>query len=273
MDAFVLVAWSAAAGSLLWALDATWMTANVLLLGVPLAYVLLRAPEVRPMIRWRFVGRFLVFVIVFFNYLCVKYEAWAGPTQFPTVGGANLEQVTWTALIIPLTMSVNEYFFSRQGWEPPSTITRPILIAIIVFGLTVALVPPLQGWLVNYTYIKIGLILYLPIFILAAVMIPGVFREVFLTGLVMAVFNFGYELLALHNGFWTFPGEYVGTVEMFGFAFPTEELAFMVCFGSAGIVATYALYKNWKSMISPFIADPPGGRRNAQRVGAGAAKG
>jgi len=250
VDASFLVAWTVAVGSILWLLDATWMIANGLLLAAPLAYILLRAPQVETMIRWSFVARFVLFITVFFDYLCVKYEAWAGSSLVPTVDGVNLEQVTWTALIIPLTLAVNEYFFSRPGSEPPSTVTRPILMAYFFSGFVMALVPPLHGWLADYTYLKVGLLLYPTIFALVAIVIPSVLREVFLTGLVMAVFNFGFELLALNNGFWTFPGTYIGKVEIFGYAFPTEEFVFLVCLCSAGVVATYLLYKNWKSRVS-----------------------
>jgi hypothetical protein len=255
LDASVLVAWTLSMGSLLWALDATWMIANVLLLGAPLAYILLRVPQSGVMIRWTFVARFVLFIIVFFDFLCVKYGAWAGPSLFPTLGGVNVEQVAWTALIIPLTLVVNEYFFSRQGNEPPSAIARPILMALILSGLAIALIPPLQGWLVDYTYLKIGLFLYPAMFLLVATVLPSVLREVLLTGLVMAAFNLAFELLALHNGFWTFPGVYVGEIKIFGYGFPIEEFTFLVCFCSAGVVATYALYKNWKSMDSSLAVD------------------
>lgn len=260
VDATLLITWVVAVGTTLWLLDAAWIVANVLLMAVPLAYILLRAPEVREMIRWKFVARFVLFITVFFDYLCVKYDAWSGPSLFPTIGGVNLEQITWAAFLIPLTIAVNEYFFSRQGSEPPSTVTRPILMTYFFAGFAIALVPPLHYWLVDYTYLKIGLILYPIMFILVSLFIPTVLREVLLTGLVMAVFNLGFELLALHGGYWTFPGEYVSEVTILGYSFPTEEFIFMVCFCSAGVVATYALYKNWKSMVSPFNSRKTKGR-------------
>jgi hypothetical protein len=262
VDASILVTWVVTVGVILWLLDAAWMVANILLMAAPLAYILLRAPQVRTMIRWKFVARFVLFITVFFDYLCVKYDAWAGPSMFPRIEGVNLEQITWAAFLIPLTIAVNEYFFSRQGPEHPSTVTRPILMTYFFAGFAVALVPGLNAWLADYTYIKIGLLLYPIMFVLVAVFIPSVLREVFLTGLVMAFFNLGFEMLALHGGFWTFPGEYIGEVTIFGYAFPTEEFIFMLCFCSAGVVATYALYKNWKSMASPFLPPrEPNGRR------------
>jgi hypothetical protein len=258
VDASVLVAWVIAAGASLWFLDATWMIANVLLMAVPLGYILLRVPQVRTMIRWKFVVRFVLFITIFFDYLCVKYGAWGGPSLFPRIEGVNLEQITWAAFLIPLTIAVNEYFFSRQGLEPPGTMTRPILMVYFFSGFVIALVPPLNGWLADYTYVKIGLLLYPVMFVLAAIVIPSVLREVLLTGLVMAAFSLGFELLALHNGFWNFSGEYIGEVTILGYSFPTEELTFMVFLCSAGVIATYALYKNWKRMVSPFSSQGKG---------------
>jgi hypothetical protein len=250
----VLTAWVAVFFWLLWLLDATWMIANMLLLAVPFAYILVRSAQVRAMIRWSFVIKYVLFVTVFFNYLCVRYGAWAGPTLFPKVpGGVNVEQITWTVLIIGLTLAVNEYFFSRQETAPANTLARPTLSALFFVGFVVALVPMLRGWLVTYTYLKIGLVLYPVVFGLVIALIPRVMREVILTGVVMGIFNLAFELLALHNGFWTFPGVYIGVVSVFGYAFPVEELVFLVCLCSAAVIATYALYKNWKPVLPPEV--------------------
>ncbi len=255
IEAVLLVSWAILTGAALWLVDATWMVANLLLLGAPLALLLVRSAQAKAMIRWSFVAKYVLFITVFFNYLCVTYEAWAGPTLFPTIAKVNLEQVTWTALVIALTLAVNEHFFSRPAPLPPSRMTRPILSAIFFAGFAIALVPALRGGFESYTYLKIGLLLYPVVFFLVAVVVRPALREVVLTGVVMGLFNLGFELLALHNGFWTFPGEYIGKVEVLGYAFPVEEMVFLVCLCSAGVVATYALYKNWKSMSTPAEAE------------------
>lgn len=251
-DALLLTSWVVVLCWVLWLVDATWMIANVLLLTAPLTYILARSARVRAMIRWSFVVKYVLFVTVFFDYLCVRYGAWSGPTLFPKgPGGVNLEQITWTFLIIGLTLAVNEHFFSRQTISPPSSFTRPILSGLFFAGFVVALVPLLRGWLATYTYLKIGLALYPVVFVLVLIVNRPAMREVILTGVVMGAFNLAFELLALHNGFWTFPGVYVGMVEVFGYPFPTEELVFLVCLCSPAVVAAYALYKNWKPVLPP----------------------
>lgn len=254
LDALVLIAWCVSVGSILWFVDAPWLVANLLLMAVPLAYILIRAPQVRRMMRWRFLAKYTALIVVFFDYLCVKYGVWGGPSLLPRVAGVTIEHVTWTVLIIPLPIAVNEYFFTRQKLTPPSTFTKPIIRGLLVIGLVIAILPPLHGWLSNYTYLKIGLMLYPIVFLLVAVAVPSALREVFLTGVVMGLFNFGLELLALHHGYWTFPGTYVGKVRIFAATFPVEELTFYILLCSAGVVATFALYKNWKS-IPPLHSD------------------
>lgn len=253
-DALALLVWTVCVGTILWFVEVPWMVANVLLMAAPLAYILIRAPQVRRMMRWRFLAKYAALVVVFFDYLCVKYGVWGGPSLLPRVQGVTIEHVTWTVLIIPLPIAVNEYFFTRQRPTPPSTFTKPIIRALLIVGLVIAVFPPLHGWLSSYTYLKIGLMLYPIVFVLVAIVVPSALREVFLTGVVMGLFNLGFEILALHHGYWTFPGTYIGKVEVFGATFPIEELTFYILLCSAGVVATFALYKNWKE-IPPLNTD------------------
>jgi hypothetical protein len=259
IDAALLVCWLGTVGTVLWITDAPWMVANALVLGLPLTYILARSGRARMMIRWTFVVKYVLFVTVFFDYLCVRYRAWSGATIFPwtLAEGVNVEQVTWTILLIPLTIAVNEHFFSRPCKVPQRRFTRRVLGGLFFAGLAVALISPLHGWLATYTYLKIGIMLYPVVFILAFVARLRIASQLIAIGAVMGLFNLGFELLALHNHFWTFPGIYVGFVRVLGYMFPVEELVFLVCLCSPAVVATYALYKNWKSMLPVESAGDP----------------
>lgn len=129
IDAALLICWVGTVGAVLWITDAPWMVANALVLGLPLTYILARSGRARMMIRWTFVVKYVLFVTVFFDYLCVRYRAWSGATIFPwsLAGGVNVEQVTWTILLIPLTIAVNEHFFSRPCKAPQRRFTRRVL--------------------------------------------------------------------------------------------------------------------------------------------------
>jgi hypothetical protein len=244
-----LVAWWSAGIAFCWLTRAPWIAANILVLGTPLIYLVARSDEVRKRLRISFILKYVVFVSVFFDYLCVRYGGWSGPTQFPLLpGGVNVEQVTWTALIIPLVLAVNETYFSRLHHVPQRRYPRTILSIMFFAGFAVAIVPPAHAAMESYVYLKIGLSLYPIVFILAFCVDRSVWREVLPIAIVFGIYNLIFELLALHLGYWSFHGKYVGYVSVEGYRFPTEELVFLVMLCAPAVVATYSLYKNWKDM-------------------------
>jgi hypothetical protein len=248
-DLALIVCWWAASIAACWVAAVPWILANALVLGVPLAYVLLRYRAARRRLRPSFIAKYVLFVSVFFNYLCVRYGGWGGPSSLPTLpGGVNVEQIMWTALIIPLAIAVNEAFFAGGRVAPPHRYPRTILATMFFSGFAIALVPPLHVVVEDYVYLKIGLSLYPIVFVLSLAVNPGVWRELVAVAALFGAFNLAFELLALELGYWTFDGVYVGFVEVAGYRFPVEELVFLVLLCAPAVIATYSLYKNWKGM-------------------------
>lgn len=259
-DAIVAVALTVAGGALCWLLALPLIVANVLLLGVPASYLLARSAETRRAIRPRFVVRYIVFVVVFVDYMCVRYDAWDNASVLPDLpGGITVEQVVCLALLIVLVLTVNERYFATPDLSAPKSVGKAVLIAMFVTGLTIALVPALQAPFDSYTYMWIGLALYPPVIALAIVIVPGVVREMVAVTLVVAPVILGFELLALHHDYWVFEGQYVGEVTVLGLAFPTEELLFFVLLAAPAVVGAYAIYKNWKGLGRPTPSTGSGG--------------
>jgi hypothetical protein len=73
-------------------------------------------------------------------------------------------------------------------------------------------------------------------------------RQALAIAVIFTPFVLGFELLALHHGYWSFPGEYVAEVAVLGQRFPLEELVFFVVLSAPAVVALYAVYKNWKGL-------------------------
>lgn len=249
VDAAVLVCWSLVAGWLCWVTNAAWWIANLVLLTLPLLYLLVRAPEARCVLRVSFVVKYVVFVTVVFDYLCVRYDAWDGPSAFPALpGGVLVEQVYWCAMMILLAIVVHARFGARRLALPTVRWSRTVLSTIFFAGFVIALVPSLHGILDDYVYFKIGVVLYGAIFGVALLVDRRLISQLALTSAAFLCFNLGFELLALHNGFWSFSGEYVGWVTIAGWRFPIEELVFMVILLAPAIGATYGVYLNWKGL-------------------------
>jgi hypothetical protein len=249
MAATVLIAWSILSMLVAWLARIPWIVANPLILGVPLGFLLSQFAEVRARLRLSFIVRYVVFVVVFFDYLCVRYGGWGGDSSLPSLpGGISVEQVMWTALFIPLVLATNEAFFVRASVAARRGYTRPILMGLFFSGFAVALVPPLHPLVSDYVYLKIGLILYLPVFALAFLVDRAIWREALKIAAVFGIFNLAFELLALHLNYWTFEGRYAAMVTVGGYRFPVEELTFLVLLCAPAVVVTYSIYKNWKGL-------------------------
>jgi hypothetical protein len=248
----VVAALVVAAGfTVVWVLALPWLAANLVLLGLPLAYGWARSPQARPRVRAKFTMLLAVFGIFVFDYLCERYGAWSGTTVLPFrfPGGVSLEEVTWIALFVPLVLLTNEQLRGRRRLARPQPLARTLLKAGFYVGLVFVLIPPLQAPLATHTYLKVGLVLQLPVIVAAVAIDRGVVGELLVTGVLAGTYNLAFEVLALRRGYWNFPGDsgsYIGWVTVLGASFPSEELLCMVVLGAPSIVATYAIYKNWK---------------------------
>lgn len=233
-----------------WQFRQPWVVANVLLLGLPLAYLLLVSQKARTSVKPKFTALFIVLAIVGFDFMCEQFGGWSGPTVFPfkLPGGVTLEEVQWIIFYFPLTMSLNEHFFATQVKTPPNRIAKRVLKSFFYIALLAAVLCALLFEEIPFVYLWVGLILQ-PTFILFGIWVNRwIIREVLWIGIVTGFLNLIFEFLALRNNYWNFPGTYIGDVRMFGFEFPVEELLFLIIFSGPSIVATYAIYKNWKQI-------------------------
>jgi len=99
-----------------------------------------------------------------------------------------------------------------------------------------------------FVYLWVGLTLQPSFLILGIWVNRWIVREVLCVGVVTGFMNLTFEFIALRNHYWEFRGTYIGNVRMLGFEFPVEELLFLILFSGPSIVATYAIYKNWKQL-------------------------
>lgn len=251
-DALALTAIALAALALCWTAGAPFWLADVLIFVPPLAYLCLTHPPARAVIHLRFVVKAVVFCVVFFAFIGIRYGGWTAPSVLPRLfDTVPIEQVLWCVLAIPLTLAVNQRFFATNVQVPRSSWNRPLVQALFLGGLALAVIPPLRALMQGHVYLKIGLVIYPLLLVLAIRLHRGLARELIGTGIVFAIFNLGFELLAMKHGYWGYSGEYVGWVTVAGYRFPIEELLFIVLLSSPGIVAVHAMRWNWKGLRSP----------------------
>ena len=249
VDAAVAGGLFAVGSGLCWLFRLNWAVANFLLLLLPAGYLIARSPRARHVISAVFVTKFVLFTVVFFNYLCKRFGGWDGPTAFPfDLQGVLIEEILWMGFYIPFVLTINEHFFASNDVGKPRRIVRTLISIMFFAGFVAVLVPQLRAFFSTYTYLKVGLVLYPPVFVMAIAVNRRIVRELLLTGLVAGVVCLVWEIIGLRNGFWHFPGTYVGHVGIVGYVFPVEELVFLILLSGPSVVATYSLYKNWKSI-------------------------
>jgi hypothetical protein len=250
-DAGLVASTILVAGILSWTLGASFLVAEIIIYGPPLAYLCTRSATVREAIDMRFAVKAIAFCAIFYTYVGVRHEGWTGPSALPLVFGVPIEQALWGALVIPLSIAVNQHFFAMPTSKPPLHGSRTLVYSLFVGGLAIALIPPLRNLMDGYAYLKIGLVIYPLIFLLALRLDRSLLRELLLTAFVFFCIHLGFELLAMHQGYWGYRGEYVGWVSVAGSRFPLEELVFIIILSSPCVVAVHALRYNWKGVARP----------------------
>jgi hypothetical protein len=226
------------------------VVANCLLLGFPLAYLLLVSNAARTRVSPRFTLLFICLATIAFDFMCERFSGWSGPTLFPfrLPGGVTVEEVQWIACYFPLTFAINEHFFATRVRTPPNQTAKLILKSFFYIALVAALMSGLLLQTFARVYLWVGLILQ-PSFIFLGIWVNRwIVREVLCMGIVTGLLNLVFEFIALRNHYWDFPGTYIGNIRALGFEFPVEELLFLILFSGPSIVSTYAIYKNWKQL-------------------------
>ncbi len=251
----------AAACAVSWWLRLPWFYANFLFLGLPLAYVLVRSERTRRNLHAKFIAKLVLFAAVAYDSLCQRYAGWSSATIFPFTlpAGVVVEEIQWLALYFPLVLAVNEHFFTANRMTPPRRALRTVMATGFFVGLAVGIIGVLHRPFAAFVYVKLGLLFQVPVMGLALWANRWVLRELLLITVATAPANLLIELLALQNGYWAFPGDYLGMVTVAGYVFPWEEMIFLVVLSAPSLVATYALYKNWKRVG----ASHPGGAPRA----------
>lgn len=244
-------------GMALFALTACWIfpipfwIAELAVFAPPLVYLAVKFESVRAALDATFLTKAIVFCAVFYVSIGIRYGGWTGPSAFPTVFGVPIEQVLWAALVIPLSIAFAQRFFASPLAHAPPPYTRQVVYGLFAAGMALALIPPLRSLADGYVYLKLGLVLYPVIFFLAIPLGHRFLRELLFTGVVFFALHLGFELIALHHGYWAFQGEYIGWLHLFNHRIPLEELVFILALASPTAVAVHGLRFGWKGLPTP----------------------
>ena len=93
--------------------------------------------------------------------------------------------------------------------------------------------------IINYFYAYFALGLFILPTIIVLSIHQKLMKKVIYQGLFFLLLSIIYEITAIHAGHWTFPGQYLGFVEILKFRFPLEEFIWLIfC-----VPATISIYE------------------------------
>lgn len=247
LDFIVIIAWVLISIPTILFFQVRFLTSTFILFAVPAIYLFLRKPkQLKRLAATAVVGMIASFVI---DFLAEFNSAWSWAPEGQLVfvnklfGLIPIDVLIWYFFWILLTIIYYEHFFEHEKtlgvsrhFKKISVFFTAVLIFIIISYYSY---PTLIQW--RYTYLLIGFFGSIPFFYL-------IFKKPRLVGKLLkaGVFNIflflSFELTALKLDQWRFPGEYIGTIGLFGLVFPFEEFVFWIILGTPVMLSYYELF-------------------------------
>lgn len=244
-DLVIIWLWPIIASLISFKLTLNFIGSTILFLLLPCIYLSIRdKKQVKRVTIFSLVGMPFVF---FFEYFAVKSKAWYFTKSifdyriFDTI---ILEVLLWYFLWVYFVIIYYEYFLDKHCTPKlySSKLKYPFIGFMILFAITIFVAIGNFSAYIPYYYLIIGLIMaILPVFF-------TIFRfPKLLNKLVRATLYFFYlylvmDLTEIALGHWVYPGKFIGWFELFGIAFPVEELFVWVIFGAASLISWFEYF-------------------------------
>lgn len=145
--------------------------------------------------------------------------------------------VLWAAWII-----LSYRYFADSALPTLSSRFVPMVAASLIGLCNLALLPGSQIFFhIPYFYAWWGLFSLLPV-CAALWLYPSDRTYLLLVGVFCVPFNLAFEAMALHAGYWFFPGSYLASLHLLEVSVPVEELACWALFSPFSVIANYLLF-------------------------------
>lgn len=238
-DAVILISFFIISTIFIVTLKLGHITTFLLYFGFPSFYLLVKYPSIRKRILF-FAIPLAVAALFLEDYTGLINRAWLTTTIFPIkiLGVIPLEDFIWGLLLAVLILVVYEVFVDIRHPNPRISKNYKwfiiMMVGVFIAFFTMLIHNPPRT---SFAYFKFFLPLHLLPIIYIMIRHPNLVPKLIKISLIFFVFFLIYEIIGLHFNFWSFPGEYIATTEMFGVVIPLEELLLWVVLISATVVA------------------------------------
>ena len=224
-----------------------FLTSTILFFAIPAAYLFIRKPkQLKRLGATVLVGMIAVFII---DFLAELNGAWSwapdGQLIFPDklFGLIPFDVLIWYFFWIIFSVVYYEHFFEHERIKKVSSHFKSLLtfLAVLLGLLIFAFYTDPELLKFRYAYFFIGALGSIPFFYLICKK-PHLIGKLLKAGIFNIFLFLSFELTALKLDQWRFPGEYIGSVSLFGLIFPLEEFVFWIVLGTPIILSYYELF-------------------------------
>jgi len=250
VDLILLIFWPIIAAAISLSIKAGTFSSIILFLGVPAAYLsYLNPKKILKLFLFSLVLGVPLAIVI--DYVMQRTGGWFLSSsvfgQFRFLGYVTIEQIVWLFLYIYFVTIFYETFIEKNQVEKAYYHNFKYLITLMIFiyglfGFFYFLAPTFL--LINYFYLKLGLVLGLLPITLVLRKAPKLCQKFFQTAIYFFFLSLIYELTALSLGQWTFPAEnqFIGFLEIFGLRLPFEEFFFWIMTGGMAVLSYYEFF-------------------------------
>lgn len=244
-DELLLWVWPVVAAIVSLLVNANFFVGICLFLILPGLFLSVRNPKyVLKSLLFSFVA-IIAFIVI--DYISVKGGQWFFPHSvipYRLFGVVAFEGVLWTFTWIYFIIMYYEYFLEEHT---PRLYYRPLkylFIAFLILLTAFLVVKNINDSLLNipYSYLIVGIIFTIIPLVCTLLKFPNLFSKFMRVAVYFALFSLVWELVAVPLGQWSFPGRFIGWIELFGVRFPFEEFLVWILLGSIGVLSWYEVF-------------------------------
>ena len=211
---------------------------------IPAVYLFVREKKNSLKIIWSsivvgLVFGFIVDLIATYNYAWVVDQL---VFQSKVLGIVNIDNLIWFLCLAFFINTFYEHFIDDELDKKMSTnflLGAVGMVTILVLTIVAYVIIP-EILILPYAYMTLGCIFSIPMIYLLLTR-PRFITKFFKLACFFFILFLVFELTALTLGQWSFPGQYVGMVEIMNLSFPFEEFFFWIILGSPLFVSYYEL--------------------------------
>lgn len=225
-----------------------FLVSTLLFFALPSAYIIFRNAGI--------FKKSSVFALLFGTIFYVVLDplaalngAWAiTGTLFPIkfLGLATIENYIFALLWTLLVILFYEHFFDRgRRYDKISPTIRYLIYpsGLLVLGIITAFYGAQSLLYIPYFYLFAGILFSIIPLCLFLYEFPIFLPRFVVIGFYFSFLLFLFEIVALENNQWAFPGaDFVGVINFFGYKFPVEEFFIWIVAATPGLLSFYEFF-------------------------------